>query len=81
MSSNRERDRLPFPNRSRRRGRPRSRVLRHKHGTRCFLRSRLFSPRKRLCQHRSLTEDDDDHEDEDDWVTDTVVVNKLLKYK
>jgi hypothetical protein len=42
----------------------RSRFLRHKHGTGCFLRSRLFSSRKRLNQHSSMTEDDDDHDDD-----------------
>jgi hypothetical protein len=31
-----------------------------------FLRSPLFSPRKRLGQHCSVTEDDDDHDHEDD---------------
>jgi hypothetical protein len=34
-----------------------------------FLRSRLFSPRKRLCQHCSATEDDDEDEDEHDQQT------------
>ena len=47
----------------------RSRFLRHLHSICCFLRSRLFSPRKPLCQHCSVTEDDDDHADEDDQQT------------